>query len=120
MVSLDIAATVLAAAGVAVAPASPPLDGVNLLPLVRGGCTTSTHEAIFWRFGDQWAVRKGDWKLLLARENGKVIDAPRLFNLHDDIAEANDLAAQQPEKVAELKSDWDTWNAQNIAPRWPK
>ncbi len=120
VVSLDIAATVLAAAGVAVAPTSPPLDGVNLLPLVRGGCTTVAHEAIFWRFGDQWAVRKGDWKLLLARENGKVIDAPRLFNLHDDIAEARDLAAQMPEKIVELKSDWDTWNAQNIAPRWPK
>ena len=43
---------------------------------------------------------------------------PALFNLATDIGEKTDLAAQQPEKRAHLTALWNSWNAQNISPRW--
>src|SRR5262249_14129808 len=44
------------------------LDGVNLLPYLRGEKKEAPHEALYWRFGGQMAIRKGDWKLVKAAE----------------------------------------------------
>jgi arylsulfatase A-like enzyme len=44
------------------------------------------------------AVRKGDWKLVYRLQSGEL----ELYNLHDDIGEQNNLAAQYPDKVKEL------------------
>ncbi len=63
VVQLDILPTELAAAGVEVNPEWK-LDGVNLLPYLTGEKTEQPHETLYWRYGDQWAVRHGDWKLV--------------------------------------------------------
>ena len=43
-------------------------------------------------------MRKGDWKLIYQHVTRKL----ELYNLHDDIGEKNNLAADQPEKLREL------------------
>ena len=40
------------------------LDGVNLLPYLDGKNTGAPHETLYWRFGEQMAIRQGDWKLV--------------------------------------------------------
>jgi arylsulfatase A-like enzyme len=90
------------------------LDGVNLLPALEGRSTTPPHDALFWRFGIQYAVRQGDWKLMKASIN----DQPNLFNLAKDPGEEHDLAASEPARVRDLQTTWDAWNAKNEAPRW--
>ena len=40
------------------------LDGVNLLPYLEGKNTAAPHETLYWRFGEQMAIRQGDWKLV--------------------------------------------------------
>ncbi|NUQ64622.1 MAG: sulfatase-like hydrolase/transferase [Pirellulales bacterium] len=47
-----------------------------------------------------------------------VNDAPRLFNLADDLGEKDDRAAREPERVVKLQSLWDAWNGENESPRW--
>ena len=37
---------------------------MNLLPYLTGEKTEQPHETLYWRFGDQWAIRHGDWKLV--------------------------------------------------------
>jgi len=67
--SLDILPTALAAAGVA-APTDKPLDGINLLPSLRGE-TPVTARNLYWTCGGDegcWAIRPGDWKLTAQRE----------------------------------------------------
>jgi arylsulfatase A-like enzyme len=94
---------------------------VSLLPHLRGEARGDPHEALFWRFGQQMAVRKGDWKLVkydLAAEGGSGTSATKLYRLADDIGETTDLAAKHPEKVKELQADWDQWNKGNVAPLW--
>ena len=63
VIQLDVLPTALAAAGVSASP-DWRLDGVNLLPSLKGETTVSPHENLYWRLGKQWAVRLGDWKLV--------------------------------------------------------
>jgi arylsulfatase A-like enzyme len=131
VIGLDIAATALGAAGVAVKPEWK-FDGVDLLPYLRGDKADAPHAALYWRFGGQMAVRMGDWKLVKAtvgegkaggggaasrREKATVAGA-KLFNLKDDIGEKTDLTAKHPEKVKELAATWEKWNAELADPRW--
>lgn len=90
------------------------LDGINILPLLEGKTNTLTRDTLYWRFGVQYAVRQGDWKLVKAGLHQPV----QLFNLKTDRNEQNDLAKSQPEKVKALQMDWDAWNTNNLPPRW--
>jgi arylsulfatase A-like enzyme len=112
--NLDILPTAVVAAGGTV-ETSWKLDGVDLMPFITGKNTAKPHETLYWRFGEQWAIRHGDWKLVASRIDKNV---PRLINLADDIAEAKDLAAQEPEKVKQLTAIWKEWSAQQEPPRW--
>jgi arylsulfatase A-like enzyme len=124
VVQLDLHATALAAAGVAVGPEAK-LEGVDLLPYFSGTKKAAPHDALYWRFGAQMAIRQGDWKLVRYDGNadtntGKAqpVSALKLYNLSKDIHEDKDLTAEQPEKVKLLQALWDEWNRSNIKPLW--
>jgi arylsulfatase A-like enzyme len=120
VIQIDILPTALAAAGVGVGEKAH-LDGVNLLPYLDGRNKEAPHDALYWRFGKQNAIRQGDWKLVRydeAAEGGKGVSPARLYNLKNDIGESKDLSQAQPDKVRQLQSAWDRWNAGNVTPLW--
>lgn len=124
VIQIDILPTALAAAGVEAQP-DWKLDGVNLLPYVTGAKTGAPHEALYWRFGAQMAIRMGDWKLVkgagmpgIARGGEATVDGAELYHLSADIGEKQNLAAQEPQKVAELAAAWKQWNTGNVPPSW--
>lgn len=109
--SLDILPTALAAAGAKVS-SSMMLDGVNLIPFLQGQNKGAPHETLFWRYGGQLAVRRGDWKLL--RQGAR--DEFQLFNLPQDAGEMRNLAAERPELVRELRAMLDQWREELATP----
>ena len=117
-IQLDLNATALAVAGVAVQPEWN-LDGVNLLPFLNGEKSGSPHDALYWRFGDQMAIRFGDYKLVRYDSNAdsntgarnQPVTAAKLYNLAADIGETKDLSSAMPDKFKELQAKWDAWNA---------
>lgn len=112
VMNLDVLPTCLAAAGAPIA-SSEGLDGLDLTPFLTGKNTASPHETMYWRFGEQWAVRNGDWKLVVSKGgSGK----PELYNLAKDIGESTDLATSEPKRVLELQKLYDTWSAQQAEP----
>ena len=113
--NLDLLPTAVTAAGGKV-EADWKLDGVDLLPYLTGKNAAPPHEVLYWRFGEQWAIRKGDWKLCANRIDG--VKNVKLFNLKDDIGEAADMTAKEPEKAKELKALWDKWSAEQAKPSW--
>lgn len=119
IISLDLLPTALAAVDVKV-PAEAQLDGVNLLPFLTGKTTNPPHQNLFWRYGNQWAVRSGDWKL--TRSIDTTVRPPALktglYDLARDVSEQHDLSAAHPEKVQELQKLWDEWNQKNVRPLW--
>ncbi len=127
VIQLDIQPTALAAAGIEI-KSDWKLDGVNLLPHFTGRRDSPPHDALFWRFGAQWAIRSGDWKLVATRDSGGERQPLRrgkpdlagglLFNLRDDVGEQHDLAEKQPERVKELQAAWLKWNGELKEPAW--
>jgi arylsulfatase A-like enzyme len=85
-------------------------DSVNLLPALMGESTDGRDALV--EQGRSIAVRRGPWKLIEpgagpaynpnTRSETGASPRPQLYNLADDLAETNNLAAQHPEKVAEL------------------
>ena len=114
VIQLDILPTAISAAGTQLDP-NWKIDGVNLLPYLTGEETSAPHQTLYWRIGQQWAIRHGDWKLVVSRVDGS---EPRLINLVNDPGESNDLSTERPDKVKELKALWDSWNAEQAEPRW--
>ena len=125
VIQLDAHVTALAAAGAEVQPQWQ-LDGVNLLPFLSGRKTGAPHDALYWRFGRQTAIRMGDYKLVRYDSNADTrtgvrnqpVTAARLYRLSDDIGETKDLADALPDKAKELQSKWDVWNATLVKPLW--
>ena len=117
VISLDILPTAVQAAGGKL-PKDRPVDGVNLLPHLKGENKKSPHQVLFWRHGQNFALRKGDWKLVQQQQPGKGPAEPQLFNLAKDLGETTDQAKQQPQVLAELQGDWQKLNAQMVEPLW--
>jgi arylsulfatase A-like enzyme len=112
VIQVDVLPTVLAAANAAKPEVL--IDGVNLLPLMEGKSKQLAERELYFRFGVQHAVRKGDWKLVKASKEME----PMLVNLKQDPGEQRDLSLDQPAKKAELQSLFDQWNARMQPPRW--
>lgn len=110
--NLDVLPTMVAAAGGSI-PASDKLDGVDLAPFLTGANKARPHETMYWRCGEQWAIRHGDLKLVVSRGgSGK----PELYDLAADFAESKDLAASRPDDVKKLQAMWDQWSAAQAPP----
>ena len=112
IIHLDLFPTILAAAGADV-KASWKLDGVNLLPHLTGEAKGTPHDLLYWRMGDQFAVRNGNWKLVRNDEK-----PAQLYDLAADIGETSDLSVKHPETFKELEAAWKAWNGTLADPLW--
>lgn len=100
VISLDVAATAVELAGLG---KDAKLDGVNILPYLTGEKSGAPHEALYWRWVGQSAIRQGKWKY--------VQGGPRryLFDLDRDISEKKNLIAEYPEiaeRMAKRLAEW--------------
>jgi arylsulfatase A-like enzyme len=112
VMNLDVLPTMIAACGGKLSE-SDKIDGVDLAPYITGTNKARPHETMYWRFGQQWAIRHGDMKLVVARGgSGK----PELYDLAADFSESKDLAAEKPDEVKKLQALWDKWSAEQAPP----
>lgn len=120
--SIDLAPTMLAAAGVA---APPELPGLNLLEVCRNGGRSDRGQL----FGEifehdipdvddaakgllyRWTIA-GDWKLILPTGDG----SPELYNVTADPHEQSNVASQQPARVQKMTADINAWWPASGAP----
>ncbi|MEE2947187.1 MAG: sulfatase-like hydrolase/transferase [Verrucomicrobiota bacterium] len=120
VISLDIFATAITAAKVPPAVrVGHKLDGVDLLPYLKGKIKAAPHEILFWRQDRRAALRMGDWKLLRNPRRGKNSEW-QLYNVASDIAEKNNLAAANKAKREELLSAWRELNSEMANPFWQR
>ncbi|MGK0205794.1 MAG: arylsulfatase A-like enzyme, partial [Planctomycetota bacterium] len=109
MSSVDLLPTVLELTGHAAVTQE--IDGVSIASPLHA--QPMAERPLFWHYphyGNQGgfpssAVRLGQWKLIERLEDGRV----HLFDLSNDIGERNDLAQQQPERVAKLRDILHAW-----------
>ena len=112
MISLDLFTTAAHLSGEA-PPRAGRIDGVDLLPYLKGERDGSPHETLFWRPGGNTAIRHGDWKLLRMGKRSSSGDSSwELYDLSKDVSEQKNLAATYPERLAELISLWKKMHGQ--------
>ena len=89
-----------------------PLEGISLLSQIARptGASKPRETPIYWAHNKGSAVRAGNWKLV--RDGRKPWE---LYHLSKDGTELNNLAAQMPEKVAELSTLHDEWEKRTAA-----
>ena len=110
--TLDLFPTICGIAGIKL-PAEIRLDGIDLLPFIKGKVSGSPHDTLFWSNGPNSAVRHGDWKLI------KSYDNTWLFHLASDISESNNLAKSKSEIAEQLETLYHEWRSHMNEPAWP-
>jgi arylsulfatase A-like enzyme len=80
------------------------LDGKSLLPVIRSESSKSPHSVLHWQWGNNWAVREGNWKLI-----GKGDEAGSLGNLSDPDPEKKNYLEEKPEVAKRLQVLHDDW-----------
>jgi uncharacterized sulfatase len=112
--NIDMLPTLVAAAGGQL-PTDRKIDGVNLLPFLGKGSTAKQADRpLFWRDGPYRALQDQGWKLIEAVRPNK----DWLFNLALDPTEKTNLAAKEPQKLAQMKAIMLAHHAQMPPPLW--
>ena len=108
------------------------IDGKNALPILKGTSQIPPHTAFcfYYNHNELQAVRYLEWKLYFPHtyrsmgtnppgQNGlpgnylsKIIKTPELYNLNNDIGEAQNVAAQYPEIIAQIMVYADSMRTQ--------
>ncbi|MCA9231646.1 MAG: sulfatase-like hydrolase/transferase [Planctomycetales bacterium] len=106
VISLDVAATALA---IAEQPRDESSDGVNLMPYLTGETAGAPHDALYWRWIAQSAIREGNWKYLRGGTR------QYLFDLEADAEEKHNLLDRQPRIAERLANKLELWS-QELSP----
>tara|TARA_B100001248_G_scaffold258053_1_gene241560 strand:+ start:2248 stop:3597 length:1350 start_codon:yes stop_codon:yes gene_type:complete len=112
MISLDIMATSLAAAG-AKDKDLKTLDGVNLLPFIQGEKAKPPHQNLYWHKLWFSAMREGPWKLIYVKDYGHA-----LYNLEKDLSESTNLIQSEKKRSEQMITQLNDWKDGLEEPRW--
>ena len=120
VISTDFYPTLLAACGLDLLPEQHK-DGTGFLDLLKNPAAKHERAPLFWHYphwGNQGgipssAVREGNWKLIEFHWKKGF----ELYDLAKDPGEKHNLAAENPDKVAELKARLAALAAQALPPK---
>jgi len=104
----DFFPTILEMAGVKAAKTVQPIDGLSFVPLLRQAAGRDDRP-FYWHYPNNWGprgpgigasstIRRGDWKLIYYHADRRY----ELFNIAEDLSESRNLAADEPQRVADL------------------
>jgi len=114
---LDILPTILAASGSNILD-SISTDGKNILKWIsKNPKKEKLHNELVWDTGNEWAIRKGDWKLHMVKKDNHYRSihlnaGTYLYNLTKDPGEKNNLVQDFPKKTKELTHVYNSWKCQ--------
>ncbi len=80
-----------------------PVEGVSLVPAFAG--RPIERDALYWEHEGNRAIRVGDWKLVAKGPSGPW----ELYDMKTDRTELRDVAAEHPDRAAQLRKQWEAW-----------
>ncbi len=89
-------------------------DGHSIAKVIQSNSAASPHQTFHWQSGGgknnpQWAVRDGDWKLVVNGQNTKPDEKIFLSNLAESVSETENQANANPELVQRLTKLHEEW-----------
>jgi arylsulfatase A-like enzyme len=137
-IMMDFSQTIVSATGSGIfIESGRKFDGIDLTPILTGS-EEEAERTLGWRrrnwnsgengFNAVWAEAyiKGDWKYIkefnetpgyarsIAENDSGVGYVELLYNLKDDISEKYNLAENNPEKLKELREDFERWKSEVV------
>ncbi len=106
---MDWFPTVLDLCGIPQPSGAPKLDGQSTTRILADAQAPSAHEVLHFAWAKDWAVRRGDWKLIGTYDKRTAAVRLSLHHLADPRPEVKDHAQEQPEIVRELTALHDAW-----------
>ncbi len=118
--TIDLLPTIAAVTGAPLPKKT--IDGVNILPLLKGDQVANPRDHYFYYYGGELrAVSQGKWKLYFPHQSRSYVGVEpgkdgfpgpyanlsvglELYDLENDISETNNVIDQHPEAVAQLKA----------------
>ena len=110
----DIFSTIASAANVKI-PMDRKIDGVDLMPYIKGEKIANPHQTLFWRSGNHQAVLHENWKYLISKKEG----TKWLFDTDLDPLERNNLININPEKTSQIENLLAMFNSEQANPLYP-
>ena len=110
----DIFSTIASAANVKI-PMDRKIDGVDLMPYIKGEKIANPHQTLFWRSGNHQAVLHENWKYLISKKEG----TKWLFDTDQDPLERNNLININPEKTSQIENLLVMFNSEQANPLYP-
>lgn len=110
--SLDIFTTSMAAANIEKKEGLL-LDGVNLLPYLKGEKKGDPHTQLFWRKLEEAGARVGDYKMVRLQDYGAT-----LYNVEEDLGEMKDLQNSNTKEFNQLDKALKNWESEMMEPLW--
>ena len=110
----DIFSTIASAANVQI-PMDRKIDGVDLMPYIKGEKIANPHQTLFWRSGNHQSVLHENWKYLISKKEG----TKWLFDTDQDPLERNNLININPEKTLQIESLLAMFNSEQANPLYP-
>lgn len=89
------------------------LDGVDLIPYLKGKKKGNAHESLFWRKDQMASIRVNDYKYISVRDTLSV-----MYNLKNDIAEIKNIENTRPELADSLRKSLSEWELSLKDPLW--
>lgn len=103
VISLDMTASALAATKESEEAMPEELDGLDLIPWLSG-VAESPRRILYWRFWNQAAIRRGNWKYYFNGDGRKM-----LFNLHRDKEERHNVINKHKKTAAHFHKKMRLW-----------
>ena len=94
------------------------MEGKSLVPVFEG--KELQREYLLWEHEGNRALRIGDWKIVAKGKHGQNDVKWELYDLSKDRSEVNDLAKQNPEKLASMIKFWTHQAERTQITPWPK
>ena len=110
----DIFSTIASAANAQI-PMDRKIDGVDLIPYIKGEKIANPHQTLFWRSGNHQAVLHENWKYLISKKEG----TKWLFDTDQDPLERNNLININQEKTLQIESLLAMFNSEQANPLYP-
>lgn len=80
-----------------------PMEGRSLVPAFEG--QPVDRDALYWEHEGNRAIRVGDWKAVAKGARGPW----ELYDISRDRSEQQNLATEQPDRLASLTGQWQAW-----------
>ena len=81
----------------------PGLDGISIIPTFSGK-KLQRDKPLFFQYGSWQVIREHQWKLVQHKK-----DPWQLYDVSRDRTETQNLVAQFPERVNQMKKAWEDW-----------